>query len=338
MVTIKDVARTAGVSPATVSRVLNDQRYVKEDVRARVLEAIKTLNYRPNRVAQRLRAAKSYLVGVILSDIKNPFYTLALSGIEQVLSEQGLSVLICNSNIDQKRENDFISLMISEEVAGVIIAPAQEQSEAMAEALKNGLPLVVIDRRMSRPITDVVLADNQQGARAAIAHLIQLGHRRIGIVNGPQRLTSGRERYAGYLQAMNEAGLTVDEAHVRFGDYQLESGYTLTRDMLSGPTLPSALFIANNLMTIGALNAIHEMGLKIPEQVAVVGFDDLPWAQSLNPPLTTVGQPAYEIGVHAAELLLNRVAFPDRPARTVVLNTELIIRASTGSPVDHSGS
>jgi DNA-binding LacI/PurR family transcriptional regulator len=250
-----------------------------------------------------------------------------------VLAQQGLSVLICNSDTSQARENDFIEVMLAEDVAGLIVAPTQENSDALAQVVSNGLPLVVIDRRMSRPKTDVVLADNQSGSRMAIEHLLKFGHRRVAIVNGPQRLTSGRERYHGYLEAMREAGAPIDESLVKFGDYQVESGYTLTRDLLSAQPAPSALFLANNLMTIGALNAIHEMGVSIPHDIAVIGFDDLPWAASLNPPLTTVGQPAFDIGVHAAELLLNRIAFPDRPVRTVVLDTELIVRASCGATV-----
>jgi LacI family transcriptional regulator/LacI family repressor for deo operon, udp, cdd, tsx, nupC, and nupG len=223
--------------------------------------------------------------------------------------------------------------MLAEGVAGLIISPVKEKSDALADAARGGLPVVVIDRRMSKPKVDVVLADNQHGAYMAIRRFIELGHRRIGIVNGPQHLTSGRERYAGFLQAMDEAGLPVDAELVKFGDYQLEKGYSLTRALLEGAQLPLALFVANNLMTIGALNAIHEMGYRIPSEVAVIGFDDLPWAMSLNPPLTTIAQPTLDIGVNAAELLLNRLANPQRPARTVVLETELIVRASCGSVV-----
>ncbi|MBZ0298859.1 MAG: LacI family transcriptional regulator [Anaerolineae bacterium] len=333
MATIKDVAHKAGVSAATVSRVLNGHPYVADDLRSRVLDAVQALSYRPNRVAQRLRAAKSHLVGVIFSDIRNPFNTLALSGIEQVLAEQGLSVLICHSNIHQKRENDFIALMLAEDVAGLIIAPVKEESQALTEAVQNGLPVVVIDRRMTKPRTDAVLADNHHGAYIAVQHMIELGHRDIAILNGPQHLASGRERYAGFLQAMEEAGLPVNPAFVKYGDYQIQSGYVLTAELLAQRPLPSGLFIANNLMTLGALNAIHESGINIPNEIAVIGFDDLPWAVSLNPPLTTVGQPAINIGVQAAELLLNRFEHPDRPPRTVVLGTELIVRASCGSVV-----
>lgn len=328
MANIKDVAKKAGVSPATVSRVINGQPYVADSIRERVLDAIRELQYHPNRVAQRLRAAKSHLVGVVLSDIRNPFYTMALEGIEQVLSAQGLSVLICNSATRPEKENDFITLMLAEEVAGIIIAPTREQSAALANAVNSGLPVVVFDRRMSSPVTDTVLADNEYGARLAVQHFIQQGHRRIASLSGPQYLTSGRERYQGYLGALRDAAIPVDEGLIRFGDYQQESGYNLTRDLIAKADLPFALFVANNLMTIGALNAIHEAGLRIPDDIAVIGFDDLPWAISLTPALTTVQQPALQIGIHAAELLLNRITFPSRPARTVVLNTELIVRAS----------
>lgn len=183
---------------------------------------------------------------------------------------------------------------------------------------------------MSSLELDTVLADNFNGVCTAIQHLIRLGHQRIGILNGPQHLTSGRERYAGYLEAMQAAGLSVDPDLVRFGDYQLESGYKLIRELLRAPNPPTALFVANNLMTVGALNAIHEANRRIPEDIAIIGFDDLPWAISINPPLTTVAQPALEIGIRAAELLLERIANPDGPARTVVLETQLIIRASCG--------
>ncbi|MBN1285530.1 MAG: LacI family DNA-binding transcriptional regulator [Anaerolineae bacterium] len=331
MATIKDVAKRAGVSLSTVSRVLNGHPYVADELRSRVLDAIEALNYRPNRVAQRLRAARSHLVGVIFSDVKNPFYTLVLSGIEHILSEQGLSVLISNSNTNQDREDNFTALMLAEEVAGLIVAPVQEDSPVLAEVVQNGLPVAVIDRRMCGLSVDTVLADNQSGACMAIRHLIQLGHRRIAILNGPQRLTSGRERYAGFLQAMGEAGLDIDPGLVWYGDYQMESGYTLTRELLRLPQPPTALFVANNLMTIGVLNAIHEAGCNIPEDLAVIGFDDVPWAVSLNPPLTTVAQPSFEIGVRAARLLLDRIAAPDRPACTTVLQTRLMVRASCGA-------
>lgn len=331
MPTIKDVARHAGVSITTVSRILNNQPYVAEELRQRVLKSIDELGYRPSRVAQRLRATASSLVGVIFSDIANPFYIESLRGIEQVLSQHGMSVLIGNANSDPKREEAFIHLMQMEGVAGLIIAPTKEDSPVLAHTSDLGLPVVVIDRRMVNMQVDAVLADNFKGSWLAIQHLVQLGHQRIAVVSGPLHLTSGRERYTGYLQAMSDVSLPVENSFTRFGDYRQASGYTLTRELLNLSDPPTALFVANNQMTIGALNAIHEAGWTIPDDIAVIGFDDLSWAISLNPPLTTVAQPTFEIGLRAAELFLVRIADPNRPPRTIVLETRLIVRESCGS-------
>jgi DNA-binding LacI/PurR family transcriptional regulator len=331
--TIKDVANRAGVSITTVSRILNNQPHVADELRERVLKAIDELDYRPSRVAQRLRATESNLVGVIFSDIANPFYIEALCSIEQALSQHGMSVLIGNANSDPKREEYFINLMQMEDIAGLIIAPTKEDSPALATASRLGLPVVVIDRRMSNMEVDTVLADNFKGAFLAVQHLTQLGHKRIGVVSGPLHLTSARERYTGYLQAMSDAQLAVETSLTRFGDYRQASGYTLTRELLETPDPPSALFIANNQMTIGAMNAIHDGGWIIPDDVAVIGFDDLPWAVSLNPPLTTVAQPTFEIGTGAADLLMVRIANPDRPSRTLVFETRLVVRESSGNHI-----
>ena len=333
MPTIKDVARHAGVSITTVSRILNHHPYVADDLRDRVEKAIDELGYRPSRVAQRLRATESNLVGVIFSDIANQFYIEALRGIEQTLSQQGMSVLISNADSDQKREEYFINLMQMEDVAGLIIAPTKEDSPALVTAHSLGLPIVVIDRRMLNMEVDTILADNFNGTLRAIHHLVQLGHKRIGVVSGPLHLTSARERYTGYLQAMSDAGLAVETNLTRFGDYRQASGYTLTRELLEMPNSPSALFVANNQMTIGALNAIHDGKWIIPDNIAVIGFDDLSWAVSLNPPLTTVAQPTFEIGIRAADLLIERISTPDRPPRTIVLETRLIVRESSGGKV-----
>ncbi len=331
MPTIKDVARRAEVSVSTVSRVLNDQPYVADELRLRVLNAIDELGYKPSRVAQRLRATKSRLVGVILSDIANPFYIDVLRGFEHILSADGMSVLISNTNGDQDRESEIIRMMQLEGVAGILIAPTREESPAISEVGTNGLPVVVVDRQMMDSQIDTVLIDNFKGSLSAVQHLIELGHRQIGVISGPLHLTSGRERYAGYLQAMSDAKLAVRSDLTRFGDYKQRSGYTLAQELITSPDPPTALFVANNVMTIGALNAIHQIGRKIPDEIAVIGFDDVSWAVSLNPPLTTVAQPTFDIGKKAAELLLARIADGDRPPRTVMLNTKLIVRESCGA-------
>lgn len=331
MPTITDVAKRAGVSVSTVSRVLNNHPNVGAEVRQRVNDVIRELQYEPSRVAQRMRATSSRLVGVIFSDITNPFYIDVLHSIEHTLSQQGISVLISNADSDEEREANFLRIMLNENIAGLIIAPTKENVPALAAAARGGLPIVVIDRRLSNIEVDTVLVDNFQGALTAIQHLIRLGHERIGVLSGPLHLTSGRERYTGYLQAMTDAGLKVDPSMSRFGNYREQSGYELANELLSAPSPPTALFVANNLMTLGALNAIHERGHAIPDEIAVIGFDDLPWAISLNPPLTTVAQPTSEIGTRAAELLLDRMKDRLRAVRTIELPTRLMIRASCGS-------
>lgn len=334
MPTIKDVAKRAGVSVSTVSRVLNHHPHVADDVFQRVTDAITELDYSPSRVAQRLRATASQLIGVIFSDISNPFYIDVLRSIEHTLSQQGMSVLISNADSDPAREETFIRIMLNENIAGLIIAPTKEDVPALAAVARSGVPTVVVDRRLANLEVDTVLVDNFRGALTAIQHLIALGHTRIGVLSGPLHLTSGRERYTGYLQAMTDAGLQVDSSLTRFGNYRESSGYQLAQELLAAPNPPTALFVANNLMTIGALNAIHELGCRVPDDVSIIGFDDLAWAISLNPPLTTVAQPTSEIGTRAAELLLDRIKDPARSARTVVLPTQLKIRASCASRRD----
>lgn len=331
MPTIKDVARRAEVSISTVSRVLNDQPYVADELRRRVLDAIDELGYKPSRVAQRLRATKSQLVGVIFSDIANPFYIDVLRGIEHALSGNGMSVLISNANADQDRESELIHLMQLEGVAGLVIAPTREESPVICEAVMHGIPVVIVDRQMTDSQIDTVLVDNFKGALLAVQHLIDLGHEQISVISGPLHLTSGRERYAGYLQAMSDAKLEVRSDLTRFGDYRQSSGYALAQELITLPAPPTALLVANNAMTIGALNLIHQVGRTIPDEIAVIGFDDFSWAVSLNPPLTTIAQPTFKIGTRAAELLLARIADSDRPPRTVMLNTQLMVRESCGA-------
>lgn len=329
--TIHDVANFAGVSPATVSRVLNNYPHISDEVRRTVQGAISQLSYEPNRVAQRLRATRSKLIGIVVTDITNPFFNTIMASIEAVCFDKGFSVLMSNTDANPQKELDYLTMMENEEVAGLIIAPTSENVDRVAELAASGLPIVVIDRRLSNAQVDMVLADNHAGAQLAVEHLIKLGHRRIGHIGGRMRLTSGRERYEGYLQAMEKHHLPIEEDWVRFGDHRDESGYQRALELLDEEDSPTAWFIANNMMTLGALNAIHERGKRIPDDIAIVGFDDIPWAISLNPPLTVVAQPTVEIGYRAANMLLERIEQPDLEPRTEILETKIIIRASCGS-------
>lgn len=331
MTTIREVADYVGVSPATVSRVLNNYPYISDKVRQDVLRAIAELGYEPNRVAQRLRATSSRLLGIVVTDITNPFLSTIMASIESVFFKHGFSVLMSNTTADPQKELDYLSMMENEGVAGLVIAPTSENVERIAELARDGLPIVIIDRRTSMDHIDMVLSDNIAGAHMAVKHLISLGHTRIGHIGGPLHLTSGRERYQGYQEAMHDAALEIDPAWVCFGDHRHESGYTSALELLKVTPPLTAVFIENNMMSLGALNAFHDKGICIPDEIAVVGFDDAPWARSLNPPLTVIAQPTVEIGLRAAELLQERIQQPDLPARLAVLPTTLVVRASCGA-------
>lgn len=334
--TIREVARRAGVSPATVSRVLNNYPHIRDEVRQSVVNAITALGYEPNRVAQRLRATHSRMIGMIVTDITNPFINVVMASIEAIFFDKGFSVLMSNTTSDPQKELAYLSMMENEGVAGLVIAPTSENVDQVIQLADEGLPIVVFDRRMASQRVDMVLADNVSGARMAIEHLISLGHRRIGHIGGPLHLTSGRERYQGYQEAMHAAGLPVAPEWVRFGDHRHQSGYNNALELLDDRLALTALFIENNMMTLGALNAIHDIAKRIPEDIAIVGFDDMPWSISLNPPLTVVAQPAQEIGAQAAIRLLERIEQPNLPARLDILATTLIVRASCGSRLRQS--
>jgi DNA-binding LacI/PurR family transcriptional regulator len=328
--TSQDVAKLAGVSIATISRVINGYPHVSATVRRKVLRAVKTLNYQPNRTAQRLRAKRSRVVGLIISDIQNPFFTSVVRGIEDLAYQQGYSVVLCNSDEDPQKEHLYIDVMCAEDVAGVIIASASEASAHVQALLDRNIPVIAIDRRVRSRQVDSVLVANVQGTIAAMSHLLSMGHREIGYVGLPLDRTPGRERYAGYRRALRAHGLKASRGLVCFGNAKQQGGYECAARLLKANPSLTAFFVANNLMTLGALGAIQEAGLKIPADVSVVGFDDMPWAPLLQPPLTVVAQPTYELGQKAVELLLARIKQPDKPVTHVELNPTLIPRASTG--------
>jgi DNA-binding LacI/PurR family transcriptional regulator len=330
--TSQDVAKRAGVSIATVSRVLNNSPHVRPAVRRKVLRAVQALRYQPNRTAQRLRARQSKVLGLIISDIQNPFFTSVVRGIEDVAYQNGYSLVLCNSDEDPEKEKLYVDVMRAEAVAGVIIASASEAEPQIGDLLDARIPVVALDRRIKDRRVDSVLTTNIQGAYAAVAHLIEQGHRRIGFIGLPLTRTTGRERFEGYQRALRQHRIPVNRAYVRIADAKQQGGYTATLDLLTKQPRLTALFAANNLTTLGALDAIRERGLKIPDDISIIGFDDMPWATLLNPPLTAVAQPTYELGQQAAELLLARLKDPTRRVSHVQLQTTLIVRGSTSAP------
>lgn len=335
MANLKQVADFAGVSVATVSRVLNGDAVVKVSTKEKVAEAIKALNYSPNRVAQRLRSTKnkSRIIGLLIPDIQNPFYVDVIRGIEDYAYASNCVVIIGNFSQDEKKEQLYIDILKSESVDGLIVAPSNEKDRYIKELINDGFPIVCIDRGLSEVATDLVKVDNENGVIAAIEHLISLGHEQIGYIAGNEMIPTTLERISGYRKAMAKHQLTIDPSWVvsKLSDYQ--SGLELAAQLLTLPAPPSAIFAGNNLLTLGAIETIHKMGLQIPNDIAIVGFDDVYWANSLNPPLTAVKQPGFEIGKKACELLVQRINNPEKPVEQLILTTELMVRKSCGAKV-----
>ncbi len=328
--TLKDVADLAAVSEATVSRVLNNNPKVAEELRSRVLEAVRSLGYQPNRAARRLRASSSDVLGLIISDIENPFFISVVRGVEDTAYAHQMSVVLCNTDEDPAKQQMYLQVMQAEQVAGLIISPTSA-SKDFTELQRLKIPIILLDRRAANFEADAVTIDNVNGAYLAVRHLIDIGYERIGIIGGSPHLTTGQERYEGYRKAMTTAGLKIDERLIKVGDFKTESGYRLAQEFIAAAKPPQAIFVANNLMTLGALRAMREQGVRIPQDIALVGFDDMPWSSELCPPLTAVSQPTYELGQETVQLLLRRLADPNAPIRTVTLQPRLVVRESCGS-------
>ncbi|HEY1902767.1 MAG TPA: LacI family DNA-binding transcriptional regulator [Terracidiphilus sp.] len=333
--TVKEVARQAGVSTATVSRALSGSAGVREPLRSRIIEAARLLSYRPNRAARDLRVRSSRAVGVLIPDIENPFFTSLVCGIEDVLSKTDYSLLLASYNEDPEQESRRLEVFRAEGVCGLIFAASRTPSSVYSELEKDGLALVAVSRSIPRLRADEVTVASRDGAYVATSHLIQLGHKRIALINGPTALTTARDRQAGYEDALRDAGMNLKDELVVHCAFKQAAGRAAMEQLLKLTKPPTAVFAASNLLTLGALQAIHERNLVIPSQIAVVGFDDMPWAMSLRPPLTTIAQPAFEAGRTGAEMLLARVRDPSLPRRQVVLETRLIVRASCGSDSAH---
>ncbi|MFT2008884.1 LacI family DNA-binding transcriptional regulator [Pontibacter sp. 13R65] len=333
MTKLTDVAKAAGVSIATVSRVLNNPDSVNAATQQKVQQAIRSLNYKPSRVAQRLRSkgGNSKIIGLVLPDIQNPFYVDVIRGVEEAMYEKGYAAIMCNFAQNEDKERLYLDILQSESIDGLIVAPVHGRDQKVANMVLSGLPIICIDRGLTGVEADVVLVDNQQGAFDAISHLIKLGHQRIAYISGLPQIPTSKARLAGYEAAFKEYGLKVDESLIKYGDSKHESGMRLTAELLNLPTPPTALFTGNNLITLGALETIHSRGVKIPEEIALVGFDDMYWSISLNPPLTAVRQPGFEMGQRAAELLFQRIKDPSRPTVKVVFDAALQVRSSCGA-------
>ena len=331
MASLQEVAARAKVSIATVSRVLNKSDKVVPETRAAVEKALADLGYRPSRVARRLRmnTGHAHLVGLIIPDIQNPFYAEIARGVEDVAYANEYALILCNSDENLDKERFYLEVMQAESVDGLVLPPFDDTDVAVMDMVKTGIPVVCVDRSHAKVKTDLVEVDNYQGALEGVRHLIAQGHKSIALIEGRSHVSTSRERRRGYLDALAEHDIPVRREWMRSGDFKQESGRILTNELLDLRKPPTALFVCNNLMTVGALSALHQREVRVPGDVAVVGFDDLPWAEALDPPPTVVRQPAYEVGRQAMELLLKRIMEPQRPPVTVRLRPELVIRRSS---------
>ncbi|HEX7949972.1 MAG TPA: LacI family DNA-binding transcriptional regulator [Candidatus Limnocylindrales bacterium] len=339
MSTIRDVARLAGVSTMTVSRVVNNSGYTSLATRLRVERAVQELGYVPNAVARHLRSKQTKAIALVVTDITNPFFTTIARGVEDIAGERGFAVMFCNTDESDDEEARYLRLLIERQVDGVLLVPAGSPRASIRLLRSHKVPLVVLDRRVPGQRVDNVRCDSEAGAYALARHLIELGHRRIGVLTGRRAISTSADRVAGVRRALEDAGLSLDEALVRwgrfnFGDGNLSDGHQMAESVLTATDdPPTALFAANNFIAFGTFRALREMGLRVPDDISVVAFDDLPTEWVSDPFLTVAAQPAYEIGRRAAEIMIDSlVGEGAKTGQSVVLPFELIIRRSTGAP------
>ena len=337
MATMADVARSAGVSVATVSHVLNDTRPVLPRTRQAVLDAIEELGYTPNTLARSLVTSRTRSIGLAVSAISNPYFTEILQGVEACALEHGYGLLVADPHEDPGHERKVVRLLHERRVDGVIVAPSAAPGELVAYLRRHAVPTVFLDRVPDSPgddapVFDQVSADGTEPTVRLVTHLAGLGHRRIGLVAGRPGLSTTRERIAGYRQGLAAAGLPYDERLLVHGDSESAGAERATAALLSSGARPTALVTANNAMTIGALRALRDAGLSVPHDIALCCFDDFAWADLFRPRLTAIAQPSREIGARAVRLLLDRLAEPDRPARSVRLPCTFVHRTSCGCP------
>jgi LacI family transcriptional regulator len=328
MPTIRDVAKQANVSMSTVSHVINETRYVSPETRTRVLGVMKTLNYQHNRVASSLRGRKTYTIGALLPNSANPYFAEILAGIEAACYENDYHLIMGNANDDPQRERTYLDVLLSRQVDGILLV-STGSFDCTADLLGDThTPVVMVDRAIGMASIDELFTDNRGGGYLATQYLLAAGHRQIGCITGPSHLTPSAARAQGYREALADAGLAADEALIAAGDFQHRGGHAATTALLARAPELTAIFACNDLMAVGALAALLEAGRRVPQDVSVIGYDDIPLASYTNPRLTTIAQPARELGYLAVARLLERLADPTLEARREILPVHLIERDS----------
>ena len=329
-VRIKDVAKYAGVSTATVSHVINQTRFVSEETRQKVLAAIETLNYQPSAIARGLATNATQTIGLIIADVTNPFFTAVARGVEDEITRHGYHTIFSNTDEDPEREDEYLRLLSARQIDGLIIAPARAHSERLLRMSEANVPIVLIDRAATGVQAPLVRVDNEGGAYRAVKYLIELGHRRIGILMGMETISTHMMRLKGYKRALEEAGLPIDEALIARTDtwfylppqvdlstspppksltnvQMTPATFDALQHLLDLPHRPTAIFVTNNQMTLGTLHLLKEQKLRCPEDISLISFDDHEWAPLFTPPITVIRQPTYHLGQTAACLLMQLI-------------------------------
>jgi LacI family transcriptional regulator len=336
--TIRDVARLAQVAPVTVSRVVNNSGYISHETRIRVEEAIEQLNYIPNRLAQSLRYQKTHMVALIVSDITNPFWTTVARGVEDACSQHNLSVIICNTDEQQEKLDNYINLLLQRQIDGLFIVPTEGYNSLMLKNLvASRVPCILLDRILPDcQNLSVVRSDSITGSYLLTRHLLDLGHRRIMMLSGGKDVSTGTERAEGYRRALQEAGVPLDDHLIDFGRFTRDSGYEMTIKMLHQVhPRPTAIITANNFIAFGALAALDAHHIRIPEDISLATFDDLPTPINPRPFLTSVAQDPYRMGQEAVQRITALLEDgEDVQPQDVVLPVGLIVRSSTAPPRD----
>ncbi len=335
--TIRDVAKLSGVSVGTVSNVINGISTVKDEIRIRVIKAINELKFRPNQAARSLASGRTRTLAFILPDICNPFYPEMVRGAMESASQAAYDLFLANIDNDPLKEIEYIESFVDRGVDGLIIATSDLSSLQAGRIKDLDIHVVIVDRELQGLDRDLVIVDNTNCAYMATSHLLDLGHRRIGVILGPEQTMTARKRLDGAKAALSERGL-FDEELVRFGSYSFESGFETMREMLEGAEPPGGVFCANDLLAIGAIKAVQEYGLKVPEDISIIGIDDIMLSRLISPSLTTVRQPTFDLGATAARMVVERIKGVEKGIhRKVILPGRLIVRNSTCRPAASPG-
>ncbi|UHA60071.1 LacI family transcriptional regulator [Metabacillus litoralis] len=325
---MSDVAKLANVSPATVSRVLSNPDLVSKETREKVMEVINKVNYKPHIVARQFRTKETKIILVVVPDITSAFFSKVLRGIEHVAVKNGYQVILGDTENDTDREQEYINLLLQKQADGMVLLTAR-QDKAKLEEIAEHFPMVLACEYMDGSNVPTVSIDNISSARKATEHLIQQGHTKIAHITGPINVVLGRDRLRGFQQAMMSHDLEIDSAYIQEGDFSFESGYNQMLKFLALETPPTAVFAFNDEMAMGAIKAVKDSNLLVPNDVAIVGFDNIKMASVIEPNLTTIDQPKYEIGKKAMELLLNLINGEELQKKKFVMKDELIVRESS---------